>query len=90
MQSTYLELFETIKVCNDWVSKMPRLCNKLSLFKMPWQMLKVLPQLSSLDPSLPYLRPFQWGASNEVLYDPIAQGLSKVWQFKVEKSTFIK
>ena len=48
-------------VRNDWVLTKPRLCSKFSLFKMPWLMLEVLPQLISLDPSLPYLRAFQWG-----------------------------
>ena len=48
-------------MCKDWVLTKPCLCSKLSLFKMPWQILEVLPQLRSLDPSLPYLRAFQWG-----------------------------
>ena len=48
-------------VRNDWESTKPRLCSKLSLFKMPWQMLEVQSQPSCLDPSLLYLRAFQWG-----------------------------
>ena len=48
-------------VVTDWESTKPHLCSKLSLFKASWQMLKVQSQLSLLDPSLPYLRPFQWG-----------------------------
>ena len=27
-----------------------------------------------------------WDLSNEVLYDPVPQGVSKIWQVKVEKS----
>ena len=42
-------------------STRPHLCSKPSLFMISWQMLEVQPQLSSLDSSLPYLRPFQWG-----------------------------
>ena len=48
-------------VCNDWVLRKPCLCSKLLLFKISWLMLEELLQLSSLDPSLPYLRAFQWG-----------------------------
>ena len=61
-QSTLL-LYSTYSaiVRYDWVLTKPCLCSKLSLFKIFWQMLKVLQQLSCLDPSLPYLRAFQWG-----------------------------
>ena len=48
-------------VRNNWVSTRPCLCSNSSIFKVPWQILKVKPQLSSLNPSLPYLRAFEWG-----------------------------
>jgi len=53
--------YPKITVSNDWVLTKPRLCSKLSLFKMSWWMLKVPLQLSPLDPSVPYLRSFQLG-----------------------------
>ena len=46
-------------VCEKESTK-PCLCSKLSLFKMPRQILKVQLQLSPLDSSLPYLRAFPW------------------------------
>ena len=46
-------------VCEKESTK-PCLCSKLSLFKTPWQILEVQLQLSSLDSSLPYLRPLKW------------------------------
>ena len=46
---------------NNWVSTRPCLCSNISIYKIPWQILKVQPQLSSLNQSLPYLRAFQWG-----------------------------
>ena len=48
-------------VRNNWVSTRPCLCSKFSVFQTPWEMLKMLPQLNPLDPSLPYLRDFKWG-----------------------------
>ena len=44
-----------------WESTKRHLCSTLSLFKMSWQMLKVLPQPSPFVSSLPYLRAFKWG-----------------------------
>ena len=48
-------------------------------------MFRMLPQLSPLESSLPYLKVFQWGTV--WLY---AKGASEAWQVKVESSTFIK
>ena len=48
-------------VCNNWISTRPCLCSKFSIFKMPWQTLKVQPQLSVLKSYLPLLRAFKWG-----------------------------
>ena len=45
-----------------WESTRPHFCSKLSLFKTSWQMLRVLPHLRFLEPYLPYLRAFHWGA----------------------------
>ena len=36
-------------------------CSKLALFKTFWQMIRVLPWLSSLYSYVPQLRAFQWG-----------------------------
>ena len=49
-------------VVTDWEPTKPHLCSKMSLFKISWQILEVQLQLRPLDSSLPYLRPFQWGA----------------------------
>ena len=41
-----------------WELTILHLCGELALFKMSGQMLRVLPQLSPLESSLPYLRAF--------------------------------
>ena len=69
-----------ITVRNDWESTKPRLCSKLSLFKMPWQMLELLQHLNSLDPYLPYQRAFQWGT----IWPYNSRGTKKIdqsWRF---------
>ena len=53
-------LSKRVTVVCEKESTKPCLCSKLSLFMTSWQMLEVQPQLSSLDSSLPYLRPLQW------------------------------
>ena len=50
-----------LTVVPNWESTKPRLCSKFPLFKTLWWILRVLPQLSPLESSLPYLRAFQWG-----------------------------
>ena len=60
----------------------PLSCGKLAFFKTPWQ-IKVLPKLSLLDPSLSYLRAFQWGT----VWPCTSRG-PKIRQVKVEKSEF--
>ena len=61
----YVKALPSLRLPNtvvpNWESTMPCLCCKFPLFKMSWWMLRVLPQLSSLESSLPYLRAFQWG-----------------------------
>ena len=48
--------------------------------RRPDGVLRVLPQLSPLESSLPYQR-----ASNEALYDPVVpEGVSKIQQVKVK------
>ena len=47
---------ESSTVRNDWVLTKPNLYSKLPLFKVPLQMLKVLPELSPLVSWIPYLR----------------------------------
>ena len=44
-----------------WEKTKPHLWSKLSLFKTFWQMLKALPQVSTLVLYLPHLRAFKWG-----------------------------
>ena len=48
-------------VVRNWESTKPHLCDKLPLFKTPWWILRVLPQLCPLESFLQYLRAFQWG-----------------------------
>ena len=59
------------------------LCSKLALFKMAWKMWKVLPNLSPLGQIYHY-----WDLSNEVLYDPELQRVSKIRLVKVETPEF--
>ena len=47
-KSTITYFFHKVTVRNNWVSTRPCLCSKSSIFKMPWMILKVLPQLSPL------------------------------------------
>ena len=48
--------FASVTVVPNWESTKPSLCSKFPLFKTSWWMLRVLPQLSPLESSLPYLR----------------------------------
>ena len=70
-------------VRNNWVSTRPCLCSKFSIFKMSWQMLKVLPQLSPLDQSLPYLRAFQWGTVWLYISSGIKNTTGQTWKVKI-------
>ena len=65
----------------DWESTKPHLCSKLPLFKRSRQMLDVKPQLSHLDSSLPYLRPFQWGTVWPYTSSGIKNTTGQSWKF---------
>ena len=64
-----------------WESTKPHLCSKLSLFKTFWQTLEVQLQLSLLNLSLPYLRPFQWGIVWSNTSQDIKNTTSQSWKF---------
>ena len=68
-------------VRNDWVLTKARLWSKLSLFKMSWQMLEVLLQLSPLYQSIPYLRAFQWGTVWPYTSRGIKNTTGQSWKF---------
>ena len=58
---SYFSRLRPHTVCNNWVSTRPCLCSKSSIFQMPWQILKVQPQLSPLKSKILQLRAFKWG-----------------------------
>ena len=53
---------DSLKMYNGyiWESTKPCVCSKKELFKKAWQIIRVLPQLSSLGSNLPHLRAIKW------------------------------
>ena len=72
-----------ITVCGARKSTKPSLCSNCGIFKTPWLMFRVLPQLS---PPNSYFSVQE--LSNEVLDDPVPQDVSKIQQVKVDTSEF--
>ena len=68
-------------------STKPHLCSKFPFFKTSWWMFRVLPQLSPLYSSLPYLRAFKW----VTVWPCTLRGIKyNIQQVKVESSIFVK
>ena len=75
-----LKVFQWSTVVPKWESTKPRWGSKFPLFKTSWWMVRVLPQLSPLESSLPYLRAFQWDTVRHYTLRGIKNTTCQIWK----------